>query len=107
MTWITPLLAEMSVAITRAPSTNTPPSLTLKSIRWPLSDVASLVEITFEAGSSPLTTWYVRIAASFWRFSGFSRSLMVFWPSLAKASSVGANTVRGPLLLRASARPAA
>ena len=53
----------------------------------------------------PGTTWYVRTAVS------FGLSLSRFWivsaGILAKAASVGAKTVKGPLPLRVSTRPAA
>ena len=45
--------------------------------------------------------------ASLALFSGLSRSSTVPLGSLAKASSVGAKTVKGPALLRVSTRPAA
>ena len=47
------------------------------------------------------------MAISFALFSGFSRSSTVPAGSLAKASSVGAKTVNGPLPLSVSTRPAA
>ena len=65
---------------------------------WQLVIVAAAITL-------PLTTWYSR---TFFRASGLaSRLSTVPSGSLAKASSVGANTVNGPSWDRASSRPAA
>src|ERR1700728_1788146 len=55
----------------------------------------------------PETTWEVRILVRMVLFSGLTRVSTVPAGSLAKASSVGAKTVKGPGLLRVSTRPAA
>jgi len=50
------------------------------------------------ASSLPATTWYVSILVNVALFSGFTRLSTVPLGSLAKAASVGANTVKGPAL---------
>ena len=47
------------------------------------------VDITF-----PATTWYVRISVNFCLFEGFNNDATVPTGSFAKASSVGAKTVK-------------
>ncbi len=46
------------------------------------------------------------MATSFWRFFWFEQIGYGFWWQLAKASSVGANTVNGPLLFKVSTNSA-
>ena len=56
MTWITPLLAMMSVVTTLAPSTITPESLTVMSMFEPWTVVAVSSPTTSDAVTLPATT---------------------------------------------------
>ena len=62
------------------------------------------IVITSAAITLPASTWYVRIAVSLGM--SFSRLSTVPAGSLAKASSVGANTVNGPAPFSVGIRPA-
>src|SRR5271165_3753355 len=106
MTWITPLLASMSVLVTFAPPTVTLPASTLMGSSLPFK-VLALVVVRSAAINLPGRTWYVSTATSFSLFSGLSRFSTVPAGSLAKASSVGAKTVKGPLPFKVSTSPAA
>src|SRR5271166_5911172 len=106
MTWITPLLASMSVLMTFAPPTVTLPASTLMASSLPFK-VLALVVVRSAAINLPGRTWYVSTATSFSLFSGLSRFSTVPAGSLAKASSVGAKTVKGPLPFKVSTSPAA
>src|SRR5690606_39488511 len=57
ITWITPLLHLMSVAITFAPSTCTVPSFTSIFTFWPCTVAASVCFTTSAAITLPATTW--------------------------------------------------
>ncbi len=57
ITWITPLLAMMSVVTTLAPSTITPESVTVISISDPCTVVALSSSTTSAAVTLPATTW--------------------------------------------------
>eukprot|EP00900_Chrysochromulina_parva_P018519 jgi/Chrpa1/26669/Chrysochromulina_OHIO_Genome00008204-RA len=109
MMWMTPLVHSMSVVVTLAPSTMTPslPTLMVTSAPLTVGTFAPSMVTTVLAITLPGTTWYVRMAASLALFSGLRRSSMVPAGSLAKAASVGANTVKGPTLFMVSTRPAA
>ena len=109
MMWMTPLEHSMSVVVTLAPSTMTPSVPTLMVISAPLTvgTLAPSMVTTVLAITLPDTTWYVRMAASIALFSGLISSSTVPAGSLAKAASVGANTVNGPALFIVSTRPAA
>lgn len=97
MTWITPLLALISVAVTLASLTMTPPLSALMVTCLPLTVAADVNFTTCAAVTFPATTWQVSIAASFSLFSGLSRFSTVPAGSFANASLVGAKTVNGPL----------
>src|SRR5664279_1818749 len=71
----------------------------------PSTDVAEVSPTTLSAVTEPETTWYRRI---FLRAAGsLRRPSSVPAGSAAKAASVGANTVKGPLPWSVSTRPAA
>src|SRR5208283_437814 len=104
---MTPLLHRMSVLITLASPTITVLPSTLMARDWPFTVLTDFIFAIWDAKSVPGTTWYVKMATSFSLFSGFSRSSTVLGGNFANASSVGAKTVKGPLPLRVSTRPAA
>ena len=58
----------------------------------------ALLTVTLPDATLAATTWYVKISCSFLLFSGFSSESKVPFGNLANASSVGANTVKGPSL---------
>src|SRR6478735_2184077 len=75
------------------------------AIGEPSTDVAEVSPTTWSAVTAPETTWYRRI---FLRAAGsLSRPSRVPAGSAAKAASVGANTVKGPLPCSVSTSPAA
>merc|ERR1719229_1589375 len=107
MTWITPLLHDMSAVLTVAlPAITVLPSLVTVRV------LPSRVVTSCAAAKSALTTvlpestWYFRMSA---RSSRASNSALVT-PKLSsravKAASVGANTVNGPAPFKASTNPA-
>jgi hypothetical protein len=107
ITWITPLDAFTSTATTVALSTCTLPSIILTLIDPPWAVFSVVALTTLSAVYMPGTTWYLRMAWSLARFSGFSKEATVPSGSFAKAASVGTKTVNGPSPLRVSTRPAA
>ena len=113
ITWITPLSANTSVEMMVALLTFTQadtgaiqplPSRTLKVRTLPCS-VLACPAFTSAAITFPAITWSLRRPANF--SLSFSKLSKVPAGSLAKASSVGANTVNGPGPLSASTNPAA
>jgi len=62
---------------------------------------------TAVASKLPATTWYVKILAKVALFSGFKRLSTVPFGNLAKASFVGAKTVKGPALCKVATKSAA
>merc|ERR1719400_2222487 len=108
----TPLLVLISVAITFADPADdlieTPLPLLMTSIFSPPTVATEVVPL----GISPAMilfgkTCLKRIAFNVLMFSGFTKDSTVPAGSLANASSVGANTVKSPLPLSVSAKPAA
>merc|ERR1711904_446626 len=107
MTWITPLLHDMSAALTLAL-----PAITVLSSFVTVNVLPSRVVTPCVADKSalmtllPESTWYFRMSA---RSSRASNSALVT-PKLSsratKAASVGANTVNGPAPFKASTNPA-
>lgn len=83
------------------------PSLVLMVTLAPFTVLACESFTTCAAVTLPGTTWYLRMAWSCALFSGLRSDSTVPSGSLAKALSVGAKTVNGPLLLRTSTRSAA
>ena len=94
MTWITPLDAVTSACVTTA-------SLTFTSTPTPkdnLSPFSASVVSPSERSvdiTKPVTTWYVRMSTSV-AFSSSVSKVLKSIPAAVKASSVGANTVKGP-----------
>ncbi len=87
----------MSVFTTPALSTDTVPMVDLMSTVSPLTVFAECSLTTTAAETRPVTTWSARIRFSLALFSGFSRSASADAGNFENASSVGANTVNGPL----------
>src|SRR3954452_9431757 len=106
MTWMTPFDAITSGVTTLAVSFRyTVPSFTEMPIGDPSTEAADVSPTTLSAVTEPGTTWNSRI---FLRAAGsLRRPSSVPAGSAAKAASVGANTVKGPLPSSVSARPAA
>jgi hypothetical protein len=104
---MTPLLHSMSVWVTVAvPFSFTPPVvLTFTSAPFTVLALLPSIFTTSAAITLPATTWYVRMAVSFGM--SFRRASTVPAGSLAKASSVGANTVNGPAPFSVGTSPAA
>src|SRR5690606_4513268 len=73
MTWMTPLLAAMSLLVMRAPSTVSAPPLAWNSMASPLAVSAVSRPAASAAMTRPGTTWEARTAISFSRCSGCSR----------------------------------
>src|SRR3954470_22957632 len=71
----------------------------------PSTDVADVIPTTLSAVTEPETTWYRRIFLS--AAGSLSRPSSVPAGSAAKAASVGAKTVNGPVPWGVSTRPAA
>ena len=105
MTWMTPLDAGTSVAVTFDVFTLTPPSVVTANAEP--SSVVTSPAVTSAAMTLAETTWYVRIFVRTSLFSGsrsFSRSHA---GRASNAALVGAKTVNGPAPESASPRPAA
>ncbi len=106
ITCTTPLSASMSVTVIMAwlmyaiwsnRDTNASVPSSISTI-WP-SERSPAITL-------PLATWYWRMEVRFPEGSASSASI-VSWPSAANASSVGANTVKGPVPDKAVSNPAA
>jgi hypothetical protein len=104
ITWMTPFEAVTFALTTVAPPTITLPPLTRIETGLPSSVLAEWSFIACAAVTFPLTTWYRRTARSFALF--FASEASVAFGTLAKAASVGAKTVYGPLPSSVPARPA-
>ena len=107
----TPLLVSISVAMTLADPADDlieTPLLLITSISSPPTVLTVVVPI----GIPPAIilvgkTCLKRTAANASLFSGINKKSRVSFGTLANASSVGANTVKSPLPLSVSAKPAA
>mmetsp|Transcript_11879 Transcript_11879/g.26004 ORF Transcript_11879/g.26004 Transcript_11879/m.26004 type:complete len:250 (+) Transcript_11879:191-940(+) len=96
MTWIIPLDAIMSAITTSASLTFTPaPDKSIATVSP--SRVSRSVLVSEELRALAATTWYLSMAISLSLFSGRSKVSKVPAGRAAKASLVGANTVKGPL----------
>src|SRR5512141_2392695 len=105
MTWITPLLALMSALMTLALSTMIPAESMVILTLLPSTVFTDIPFFKSEDITSPGTTWYVRTEVS--RVLLAIKASITALGTLAKASSVGANTVKGPGPLNVSTSPAA
>lgn len=106
MPWITPLLLPRSLSVTCAPSMLNLPSVSLIGADWPCMVRAESHLPMSAALLRPVSTWYFSTEASSALFSGFISESSLPAGSLAKAASVGANTVNGPGPRSVSASPA-
>ena len=95
ITWMTPFDAGTSASTTLASLTMTP-SATVNERSSSLTAVAVMPSVTADAGTEPETTWYSRISVSVALPSTVSNAARSI-PAAANASSVGANTVNGPV----------
>jgi len=66
----------------------------------PCSEVAFIPLLRLAASTVPLTTWYVRMAARSERANSCALVTFKAVNAAAKAASVGAKTVKGPVPLR-------
>ena len=89
-----PFEAATSARMTFASLTITP-SPTVKVKSSPFTAAATMPSVTAEDGTAPDTTWYRRMSVSAAFPSSLSRAARST-PAAVKASSVGANTVKGP-----------
>jgi len=106
MTWMTPLLHRISAFVTVAVLTFTvDPAIEIVTV-VPCTVAGVIPLVRAELLTVPFTTWYVRIAER----SFLARSCALVIPRVfsaaVKASSVGANTVKGPVPLRVATKAA-
>merc|ERR1719375_2693831 len=107
MTWITPLLAATSAAVTFAPANMTLLAALVMVTGNPLS--TSTVCEAFRSAAmtfAPLITWFLRMSARSALLRSAALSIFNASRAAANASSFGANTVNGPAPFKASTRPA-
>ena len=95
ITWMTPFDASTSAVVTVASPIMTVPSATVKVASSPFSMVTVIPSVTADDSTDPEYTWYVRMSARV-AFSSSVSNVVRSMPAAAKASSVGANTVKGP-----------
>ena len=106
ITWMIPFEACTSASVTVAGPTMTVPVLsTLNLTLSPLTMAAIMPSVTSVDATSPETTWWSKISESVAFSSGVSKSLRSI-PASAKAWSVGANTVNGPVPCKVVTKPA-
>ena len=104
ITWIIPFVHSMSTAVMLAPSIMTVVSTVIETLS-PCSVWIELKATTSVELNAPDTTWYKRTSV---RAVGFARSqFSTSVSSAAKASSVGAKTVKGPEPFNVELRPVA
>merc|ERR1712226_819392 len=96
MMWITPLLASISAFVTLALLIITPPEPMNTSTSAPSTVLIISWSLRSLEWTEPEATWYVRTAWSSLMFLGSNRWSRTSLGSLANASLVGANTVKGP-----------